>query len=111
MSKVLTTVRDVISEAMYYSMTPTDIDKFLSSVSASVKETVSKILTHYLPQWREASLQSQVSLPRLQNIDWRIDIKSASNEMSRMSVPTVIVQLGVRFSHYNASFSAVLTLA
>jgi len=92
---LLTTVREVISESLYNSMTSDDLGKFLGSVSSQVKDIVVKIITHYLQQWREASLQSQVSLPRLRNIDWRIDIKSASNEMSRMSVPTVIVQLGV----------------
>ena len=37
----------------------------------------------------------QVSLPRLEDVDWRIDIKSAS-EKGRMSVPTVLVQMNIQ---------------
>jgi len=92
---LLTAVRDVITEALYYNMTAEEIEKFLSGVTDSIKAVIVKILTHYMPSWREAVLHSQVSMPRLKTIDWRIDIKSSSNEMSRMSVPTVIVNLEV----------------
>jgi len=38
---------------------------------------------------------SQISLPRFQDIDWRVDITSASDQMHRMNLPSVIVQLKV----------------
>jgi hypothetical protein len=34
-----------------------------------------------------------ISLPKLLDVDWRIDIKTASESMSRMAVPTVLVGL------------------
>jgi len=77
-----------------------------------------KIILHYSPEWRSNALESTISLPkyviedgyhlsflffythilsllRLQKIDWRIDIKSSSDTLTRMSVPTAIVQLEV----------------
>lgn len=40
---------------------------------------------------------SKVSLPRMQGLDWRIDVKSASDQNARLSDPTVIVDLKVKF--------------
>ena len=45
--------------------------------------------------FRDRALKELVALPRLREIDWRIDIKSASDGAARISVPTVIVQLAV----------------
>lgn len=36
------------------------------------------------------------SLPRLQGFDWRIDVRSASDSVARMAVPSVIVQMDVQ---------------
>lgn len=32
-------------------------------------------------------------------MDWRVDIKGASDQMSQMNVPTVLVELKVRDDH------------
>ncbi|KAJ8023969.1 COMM domain-containing protein 9 [Holothuria leucospilota] len=37
-----------------------------------------------------------VSLPKLVDFDWRVDIKSSSDSLSRMSVPTCILQLKIQ---------------
>lgn len=37
-----------------------------------------------------------VSLPRLVDFDWRVDTKMASDSVSRMSVPTCILQMKVQ---------------
>lgn len=37
-----------------------------------------------------------VSLPRLAKFDWRVDIKTASSSLSRMAVPTCLMQLQVK---------------
>lgn len=36
-----------------------------------------------------------VSLPRLVDMDWRVDIKTSSDSISRMAVPTCLLQLKV----------------
>ena len=37
----------------------------------------------------------EVSLPKLVDFDWRVDVKTSSNAISRMSMPTCIMQLQV----------------
>lgn len=37
-----------------------------------------------------------MSLPRLVDIDWRVDVKQASNAVARMSAPTTLVSLVVQ---------------
>src|SRR5690606_29549325 len=44
---------------------------------------------------RFEAINRQLSLPRLENVDWRIDLKTASDQRGRMSIPTLIVNLGV----------------
>jgi len=41
-------------------------------------------------------ISSQISLPRLEEINWRVDVKSASDLIGQMSVPTVLVEMQVR---------------
>ena len=48
-----------------------------------------------------------VSLPKLIDFDWRVDVKTSSNAISRMSMPTCIMQLQV--SHRNTRFDASAT--
>ncbi|EFA83064.1 hypothetical protein PPL_03852 [Heterostelium album PN500] len=36
-----------------------------------------------------------VSLPRMVDLDWRMDVKTSSDVMSRMAVPTVLFKLEV----------------
>ncbi|CAH1787713.1 unnamed protein product [Owenia fusiformis] len=42
-----------------------------------------------------------MSLPRLTDFDWRVDIKTASDSMARMNVPTCILQLKVQEAKTN----------
>lgn len=37
-----------------------------------------------------------VSLPRLVDLDWRVDIKTSSDSISRMAVPTCLLRMKVR---------------
>lgn len=44
----------------------------------------------------EPSCPHTVSLPRLVDLDWRVDIKTSSDSISRMAVPTCLLQMKVR---------------
>ena len=46
-----------------------------------------------------ATMKLGPSLPRFEGIDWRVDVRSASDTVSRMSVPTVLVQMRVQNSY------------
>ena len=43
----------------------------------------------------ELSCIPAVSLPRLVDLDWRVDIKTSSDSISRMAVPTCLLQMKV----------------
>lgn len=44
---------------------------------------------------RPSFFNPSVSLPRLVDMDWRVDIKTSSDSISRMAVPTCLLQLKV----------------
>jgi len=93
---LLKAIREIVTESLYYTMDTDEIGKYMgNAINPKIKDLIAKIIAFYLPQWRESAIKNQVSLPLLQNIDWRIDIKSASEHLSRMSIPTVLVQLQV----------------
>jgi hypothetical protein len=68
---------------------------FPNEFHKDLKTLILQIVTAHLPEWRETAINTSCSLPRLQDFDWRIDVKRASDTMSNMSVPTVLVQLEV----------------
>lgn len=47
-------------------------------------------------QWYSRYFISLVSLPRLVDFDWKVNIKSSSDSVSRMAAPTCLVQMNVR---------------
>lgn len=53
-------------------------------------------LRHAGAQALSATVPSTVSLPRLVDLDWRVDIKTASDSISRMAVPTCLLQMKIQ---------------
>lgn len=46
--------------------------------------------------WRTEAQANQISLPRLVDLDWRVDIKTSSDNISRMAVPTCLLQMKIQ---------------
>ncbi|XP_065835116.1 COMM domain-containing protein 9-like [Oscarella lobularis] len=69
---------------------------FPDSFHKNLRELISKILADNVSGWSDRAIKTQVSLPQLQDFDWRVDIKSSADSMARMSVPTCIVQMKVQ---------------
>mmetsp|Transcript_59067 Transcript_59067/g.121041 ORF Transcript_59067/g.121041 Transcript_59067/m.121041 type:complete len:202 (+) Transcript_59067:207-812(+) len=57
---------------------------------------ITQIVCHHLPAWREALIATQVSGARLLDMDWRVDIKTSSDSLARMAVPTCLLELQVQ---------------
>ena len=96
---MLSSVHQLISESLYNSYSAEEvIERLPGGLVDKMKALIAKIITVHMPEWGGQVLHSQVSLPRLQEFDWRLDLKSASDTMHRMSVPTVLVQLKVRIT-------------
>lgn len=53
------------------------------------------VIASNLAVWRDKASSSQLSLPALQDFEWRIDIKAASDKAARMSIPTALVQMKI----------------
>ncbi|CAG5958487.1 COMM domain-containing protein 9 [Menidia menidia] len=66
---------------------------FPESFHSSLKNLITKILLENSPAWRTEALSHQISLPQLKDLDWRVDVVTGSDSVSRMAVPTCLVQL------------------
>ncbi|KAK1159901.1 COMM domain-containing protein 9-like [Acipenser oxyrinchus oxyrinchus] len=69
---------------------------FPDTFHPSLKNLLTKILLEHSPTWRNEALSNQISLPQLVDMDWRVDIKTASDSVARMAVPTCLVQMKVQ---------------
>eukprot|EP01112_Ceratiomyxa_fruticulosa_P011366 TRINITY_DN3076_c0_g1_i1.p1 TRINITY_DN3076_c0_g1~~TRINITY_DN3076_c0_g1_i1.p1 ORF type:complete len:192 (-),score=41.27 TRINITY_DN3076_c0_g1_i1:89-664(-) len=100
-SELISSARLLIQNALYEYQPPT-LPKFAtlfpSGFHPNLLQLLSQLLTARLPTWRDASISSISSLPRMTKMDWRIDVKSASDSVYRMSVPTVLVGIQVQGS-------------
>ncbi|KAM3854219.1 COMM domain-containing protein 9 isoform 2-T2 [Vipera latastei] len=61
----------------------------------NLKNLVTKIILENISAWRNEAQASQISLPRLVDMDWRVDIKTSSDNISKMAIPTCLLQLKV----------------
>lgn len=78
----------------YNLMSPEQIlALFPESFHSSLKNLITKILLENSPTWRTDALSHQISLPQLKEMDWRVDLITSSESVSRMAVPTCLVQL------------------
>ncbi|XP_006821404.1 COMM domain-containing protein 9-like [Saccoglossus kowalevskii] len=71
-------------------------DLFPDNFHKNLKDLLSKIIADNISTWRNRSLNNQISLPRLVDFDWRVDLKTSTDTISRMSMPTCILQLKVQ---------------
>ncbi|CAF89752.1 unnamed protein product [Tetraodon nigroviridis] len=71
------------------------LNLFPDSFHPSLKNLITKILLENCPTWRTEALNNQISLPKLKELDWRVDMVTGSDSVSRLSVPTCLVQLKV----------------
>jgi hypothetical protein len=94
---LLNSVSFVIREALYEGMSGEQIINFLpKDLHDKLKVLIAKIIVHHLPKWKENAITLQPSLPRLQDLDWRIDLTNSSDQMHRMNLPSLIVQLKIK---------------
>ncbi|NWS43156.1 COMD9 protein, partial [Probosciger aterrimus] len=66
---------------------------FPENFHQNLKNLLTKIILENISAWRNEAQASQISLPRLVDMDWRVDVKTSSDSISRMAVPTCLLQL------------------
>ncbi|NXF87550.1 COMD9 protein, partial [Eubucco bourcierii] len=69
---------------------------FPETFHQNLKNLLTKIILENISAWRNEAQASQISLPRLVDMDWRVDIKTSSDSISRMAVPTCLLQLKIQ---------------
>ncbi|XP_078540805.1 COMM domain-containing protein 9 [Lissotriton helveticus] len=69
---------------------------FPETFHQSLKNLLAKIILQSVSSWRQEAEASQISLPRLVDMDWRVDIKTSSDSISRMAVPTCLLQMKIQ---------------
>ncbi|XP_074853608.1 COMM domain-containing protein 9 isoform X2 [Carettochelys insculpta] len=69
---------------------------FPENFHQSLKNLLTKIILENATSWRNEAQSSQICLPRLVDMDWRVDIKTSSDSIGRMAVPTCLLQLKIQ---------------
>ena len=86
------------------------IGYFRPDTPDNLKAALGKTIGQNLVAWREEASHHQVSLPRLKEFDWRIDIKSGSDAVTRLQVPTCLLELKVSNSQISGGSGRVHNL-
>lgn len=88
-------LREIICRVLYKNNLEC-LDGVFSGMDERLVTLIKQILETNLPHWRTASINQRVSLPKLVDVDWRVDIQTASEFVNRMAVPSVLVGLQVQ---------------
>ncbi|ROJ78872.1 COMM domain-containing protein 9 [Anabarilius grahami] len=92
--QLLTAFHALSHHVVYQNLTSDQIlSIFPESFHSNLKNLITKILLENSVTWRNDALSSQISLPKLEDMTWRVDMKTASDSLSRMAVPTCLLQM------------------
>nr|XP_020471480.1 COMM domain-containing protein 9 [Monopterus albus] len=83
---------------------------FPESFHSSLKNLITKILLENSSTWRTEAPSNQTSLPLLKELNWRVDMVTGSDSVSRMSIPTCLVQLEMEDASPSADGESVSTV-
>ncbi|XP_012930433.1 COMM domain-containing protein 9 isoform X1 [Heterocephalus glaber] len=69
---------------------------FPETFHQNLKNLLTKIILEHVSTWRTEAQANQISLPHLVDLDWRVDIKTSSDSISRMAIPTCLLQMKIQ---------------
>lgn len=95
---LLSALNSLVKIAVFQGLSTTSeiVSLFPKDFQKNLVDLLSKIISERIPQWKLHSANNLVFLPQLVDFDWRVDIKTASDSLSRMSVPTCFLQLQIQ---------------
>eukprot|EP00455_Lapot_gusevi_P013650 TRINITY_DN1669_c0_g1_i1.p1 TRINITY_DN1669_c0_g1~~TRINITY_DN1669_c0_g1_i1.p1 ORF type:complete len:197 (-),score=61.20 TRINITY_DN1669_c0_g1_i1:9-599(-) len=100
--QLVRSVGELIQEALYEPAADEEqeaarlVGLFPADFHPALRQLICKILAGRAALFRESALNSLISPPSLMDFEWRVDVKTSSNLLSRMSVPTVFVSMKVQ---------------
>jgi len=93
-NSLYTSIDQLIRDCLYLGVAPDKVaDVFPNDFHAQLKSLLSKVIGSHVAEWRESSMSNVISPAKLIDFDWRVDTKTSSNHLSRMAVPTVLVEM------------------
>ncbi|XP_075044457.1 COMM domain-containing protein 9 [Mixophyes fleayi] len=69
---------------------------FPDNFHQNLKNLLTKIILENVSSWRGDAQNASISLPRLVDLDWRVDIKTSSDSVASMAVPTCLLQMKIQ---------------
>ncbi|XP_069714031.1 COMM domain-containing protein 9 isoform X3 [Phaenicophaeus curvirostris] len=96
--KLVSALHNLTRHVVYRGLTEAEdiLSLFPENFHQNLKNLLTKIILENISAWRNEAEASQISLPRLVDMDWRVDIKTSSDSISRMAVPTCLLQLKIQ---------------
>ncbi|KAF7251701.1 COMM domain-containing protein 9, partial [Varanus komodoensis] len=97
-NQLIHSLHSLTRHVVYHGLTSPEeiISLFPEGFHQNLKNLLTKIILENVSAWRNEAQASQISLPRLVDMDWRVDIKTSSDTVSRMAVPTCLLQLKIQ---------------
>ncbi|NWH57414.1 COMD9 protein, partial [Geococcyx californianus] len=96
--QLVSALHNLTRHVVYHGLTKAEeiLSLFPENFHQNLKNLLTKIILENISAWRNEAQASQISLPQLVDMDWRVDIKTSSDSISRMAVPTCLLQLKIQ---------------
>uniref|UniRef100_A0A8C5RL81 COMM domain containing 9 n=1 Tax=Laticauda laticaudata TaxID=8630 RepID=A0A8C5RL81_LATLA len=97
-NQLIQSLHSLTRHIVYHGLTSQEeiLSLFPEGFHQNLKNLVTKIILENVAAWRNEAQASQISLPRLVDMDWRVDIKTSSDNISKMAIPTCLLQLKIQ---------------
>ncbi|ETE73418.1 COMM domain-containing protein 9, partial [Ophiophagus hannah] len=97
-NQLIQSLHNLTRHIVYHGLTSQEeiLSLFPGGFHQNLKNLVTKIILENVAAWRNEAQASQISLPRLVDMDWRVDIKTSSDNISKMAIPTCLLQLKIQ---------------
>ncbi|XP_066524634.1 COMM domain-containing protein 9 [Hoplias malabaricus] len=98
--QVLTAIHMLSHQIVFHNITAPEniLSLFPDTFHPNLKNLLTKILLEQRATWRNDALTTQISLPKLVDMEWRVDMKTASDSASRLAVPTCMLHMKIQHS-------------
>ena len=98
---MIAAVHQLILDTVYSSASLSSLDDFKAlfpegDVDARLQKVLAQTLSARLPLWRSVAVRQRPALPKYVDVDWRVDLVSASERGASLAVPTAVVSLKVQ---------------
>ncbi|XP_018412978.1 PREDICTED: COMM domain-containing protein 9 isoform X2 [Nanorana parkeri] len=97
-AQVVQALHTLTQHVVYKGLTTAEqiLSVFPGDFHQNLKNLLTKIILDNVSAWRNEAQNTSIALPRLVDLDWRVDIKTASDFMTRMAVPTCLLQMKIQ---------------